>query len=780
MKRALLAFDSSPAKPAHGLDPNFVRSRPIINQLLQIANVTVILMTRADLNTYRQSLAKNFDSPIEVLDLSEAPNNYSATQGLNLDDYRPFVTRSLKLYEYLIQHDYDFAVLDVLGASGFIPIRAKKTSLGLKKTVLISWMRSCHEFEDRQAVRSPDDFDPFMTKEHMYFAEKYCCENSDLVFAHSKGILEWAIFNEWDIPGERLISVSQFLHHGKALMKSQDQICQGTLDQCHDRQSNYRPLVSICVAHFNDGLNLKRLLKSIERNDYDNFEVIVVDDGSKDEESREILKKVQSEYEPSAWRFFMKSENEGPGPTRNFAVEQASGELVIFMDSDNLSTPSMISDLVKGLLYSKSDCVSCAMILFKGESESPDKYEYSEIWFPLGQAQELAFYDNVVGDTNFCVRKSVFKALGGFSEAPDFLEDWDFLNKLFLAGFKLEVVPKGLYLYRDRDGVKRSSSWSGNSINSLRRRFLERTGIRNKKLVHKLLLREMAENERLRASLWKLDRKIVKFVLRLAELAHEEQRAKLMNMLNALKDSFYSNPISLRAMKSVGRIGSKLVNSITRIRGSREQSPTELRYEHQDDFSGPNGFRETGFKPPSTTKAQRHSVIRQRFDLPVEDPIFGFVGELEDTNRPLEFLRLAYWTRMLGDNAFFLMLGDGPLRETVQQTSITYGLNNFRLLTDSACLIDVCPILTGLVMTAPFQNIPHEIGHALGYGIPVLSTESPAVAKLVGLFGNGLVVRYEPEKKDFADCFLQWKSKIDVYRTAAIEATPFIDAFLKT
>ena len=67
---------------------------------------------------------------------------------------------------------------------------------------------------------------------------------------------------------------------------------------------------------------------------------------------------------------------------------------------------------------------------------------------PLGSCLTLGLFDNFFGDASFIVRRSVFEALGGFSEEPEYRsdthEDYEFLLRLVLAGKTLDVVPEVL------------------------------------------------------------------------------------------------------------------------------------------------------------------------------------------------------------------------------------------------------------------------------------------------------------------------------------------------
>ena len=71
---------------------------------------------------------------------------------------------------------------------------------------------------------------------------------------------------------------------------------------------------------------------------------------------------------------------------------------------------------------------------------------------PLGPCLEVGFLENIFGDTNFCIKKSVFDQLGGFDPTPGLVyEDWDFLARLSFHGYHQDVIPRELFWYRHRD-----------------------------------------------------------------------------------------------------------------------------------------------------------------------------------------------------------------------------------------------------------------------------------------------------------------------------------------
>ena len=104
-------------------------------------------------------------------------------------------------------------------------------------------------------------------------------------------------------------------------------------------------LVSIIIPVFNSEMVLTRCFDSILEQDYDAWEVIVVDDGSRD---RSAL--ICDEYASKDGRFkVVHQENYGVSVARNIALSMASGVYVCFVDSDDAVAPNYVSSLVHGL-----------------------------------------------------------------------------------------------------------------------------------------------------------------------------------------------------------------------------------------------------------------------------------------------------------------------------------------------------------------------------------------------------------------------------------------------
>ncbi len=207
------------------------------------------------------------------------------------------------------------------------------------------------------------------------------------------------------------------------------------------------PRISVCIPHFNYGRFLPGLLESLCAQTYANFEVVAVDDGSTDSESRKVFSELREKHAGRGWKFFER-ENEGVGNARNFAVSQAEGEYLIFMDPDNIAKPDMIKVFATAIQHSKADCLTCYLCAFKTEEDlAAGRAHYTLL--PAGACLEEGFSSNIFGDANLIIRKDVFQALGGFREVAGVtVEDWEFLSRLCLEGYELDVIPEYLFHYR--------------------------------------------------------------------------------------------------------------------------------------------------------------------------------------------------------------------------------------------------------------------------------------------------------------------------------------------
>jgi glycosyltransferase involved in cell wall biosynthesis len=221
----------------------------------------------------------------------------------------------------------------------------------------------------------------------------------------------------------------------------------------HDRAAALaaaRPLVSICITHYNRSKLLDNLLKELEKQTYDHIEIIVIDDGSTNAED---VKYFESVYKH---KFPIKTQripNSYLGAARNAAVRLAAGEYVKFQDDDNIPLPNEIATFVDAANWSGSDVLTCFAYMFKSETDLPKPKTYLDIeYLPLGASLPLSLFRNEYGDANALVRREVFDKLGGFTELRGIgAEDYEFFGRAEVAGYQVRVIPQPLFNYRISD-----------------------------------------------------------------------------------------------------------------------------------------------------------------------------------------------------------------------------------------------------------------------------------------------------------------------------------------
>jgi glycosyltransferase involved in cell wall biosynthesis len=291
--------------------------------------------------------------------------------------------------------------------------------------------------------------------------------------------------------------------------------------------SDPAPLVSVCMAHYERPELVEQALESVRRQTYENFEVVLVDDGSTSETAKRRLEELEPEFEAKGWRI-VRQENRYLGAVRNTGARHARGEYLLFMDDDNIAKPNELEVFVKVAQASGADILTCVADGFRGENPPDDAMEVRRI-VPLGPALAFSFFANGFGDSNCFVKRASFEKIGGFTEDYKVgLDDQEFFARSVLTGFKLEVVPEPLFWYRlmPRERSMKSLHYNPNAsrLRLLRPylesappayrnvlRFAKATFEENKKLREELLLRQTV-SEKLRAAAAKRVKKIKKLV----------------------------------------------------------------------------------------------------------------------------------------------------------------------------------------------------------------------------------------------------------------------------
>jgi GT2 family glycosyltransferase len=203
---------------------------------------------------------------------------------------------------------------------------------------------------------------------------------------------------------------------------------------------------SIIVPVFNRPDEIDELLESLTRQTFNDFEVIIVEDGSQ-KPCKEVCDKYTDKLN---LKYFMK-ENSGPGQSRNYGAERSEGEYLLILDSDVVLPENYLYAIEEELPRDKADAFGGPDRAHNSFTDTQKAISYSMTSFFTtggirgGKKKMDKFYPR---SFNMGIRREVYNKLGGFSKMR-FGEDIDFSIRIFKAGCKCRLFP-GAWVYHKR------------------------------------------------------------------------------------------------------------------------------------------------------------------------------------------------------------------------------------------------------------------------------------------------------------------------------------------
>lgn len=234
--------------------------------------------------------------------------------------------------------------------------------------------------------------------------------------------------------------------------------------------SNPTPLVSIYITTFNRCLLLERALNSVLSQTYTNIEVLIIDDASTDG-SKEYVNK---NFNDSRVQYFLLPENKGACHARNIGINEAKGEFITGLDSDDIFETWHIHALL--LQFNSARSFICTT--YANSQDTSGIYDSNDL-----------IWDNIAGNQFFALRSRVQATL--FDEHLESAQDLDIMLRLSLNFGVFEKFHNQSYALDTSSSISRIST-SNNKILGLRKFYSKHCGLmtNRQKFYWKILLQK--------------------------------------------------------------------------------------------------------------------------------------------------------------------------------------------------------------------------------------------------------------------------------------------------
>jgi glycosyltransferase involved in cell wall biosynthesis len=254
-----------------------------------------------------------------------------------------------------------------------------------------------------------------------------------------------------------------------------EQMVTGALDRLEPRPGRVLPPISVVVCTRDRALSLKNTLASLAELDYPEYEVVVVDNCSREDATARAVQQ-------SGFRY-VREDRPGLDWARNRGVQEARFDIIAFIDDDAVAMPSWLRGIAYGFEDATVDVVTGMVLAAEIETAAQNDFEHyggmSKGFIPYTirrneiSGRDLFRSSNWGVGANMAFRRSVFKAIGGFDIALDVGTatcgggDIEFFYRAVAAGHALRYEPAATIRHthrRDHASLRRQIYNNGRSF----------------------------------------------------------------------------------------------------------------------------------------------------------------------------------------------------------------------------------------------------------------------------------------------------------------------------
>ena len=216
---------------------------------------------------------------------------------------------------------------------------------------------------------------------------------------------------------------------------------------------NKIPKTSVIITTFNDAEYLKRSIPSVINQTSKPKEIIIIDDGSSDNQAKEIVDSFHNHTDISI--ILKKKKNGGPSSARNVGIKLAKGEFILFLDADDELLKNSLEwreEILESLDQNYASIYCSKIKLIDNKRKIKEKIFETDGKLNL---RLIGRNNGIPGQiTHHLFRRDIVNEVDGYNESLKFNEDFEFL---------LRIAKKGLFFGVNRIGFiqhMREDSWS--------------------------------------------------------------------------------------------------------------------------------------------------------------------------------------------------------------------------------------------------------------------------------------------------------------------------------
>lgn len=207
--------------------------------------------------------------------------------------------------------------------------------------------------------------------------------------------------------------------------------------------------ISVILPTYNGGTRgegkyLKQAIESVLNQTYENFELIIINDGSTDNTEEMI-----QQYTDKRIIYLIHDKNKGPSAARNTGIRKASGRYIAFLDDDDIFYNDKLSAQISFMIEKDASvCVCNGEVIDKNNN----KIKITDNKKSIITTKDIFLSTNTISvfPTTLMVKSNIIEDVGYFKNYLKGPEDWDYIIRISLK-YDIFVLSKILFAYRIHD-----------------------------------------------------------------------------------------------------------------------------------------------------------------------------------------------------------------------------------------------------------------------------------------------------------------------------------------